>query len=463
MMRAARLFTSPSLTGRLTRRMLAIVAASFVLLLAILEVQYLMVRDTLRDRGLVAQAADIAAHVKVAPGENIVIDLPETLETAYGRPDRQYVYFILDADGRVLAASHDGNTPLARLPGAAEDPYFSRADFGGRGAYYGVTVPLANTDPSLYLQVAQGSIHSDVLADTLIEEFLERSWVFLLVLAMVIAGVTVWTVRQSLAPITRLSLFARNIGPASLDRRLPEENLPAEIMPLVQAVNTSLQRIESGYRREREFTANAAHELRTPLAVLKANIETLSSLDEVPQLLGELADLERLVTQLLQLAQADNFVLREEEDADLRIVARSVAEQLGPVALAEGKSIELTGEGQPRSVHGNGDFLALALRNLVENALAHTPQGHSVEIRLGPDAAVAVIDSGSGVAPADAARIFERFVRVVPGAYRGAGLGLSIAQRVAALHGGGIEVGREPGRGAIFTLRLPKRSQSPSP
>lgn len=461
-MRAIRLFTSASLTARLTRRMLAIVAASFVLLLVILEVQYLMVRDTLRDRGLVAQAADIAAHVGVASDGTVALDLPDTLKTAYGRPDRQYVYFLLDGGGRVLAASHDARTPLAPLPQAGDDPYFSRADFAGRGAYYGVTVPVANTDPALYLQVAQGSIHSDVLADTLIEEFLERSWVFLLVLGIAIAGVTVWTVRQSLAPITRLSLFARSIGPASLDRRLPEGNLPSEIVPLVDAVNMSLQRIESGYRREREFTANAAHELRTPLAVLKANVETLSNLDEVPQLLGELADLERLVTQLLRLAQADNFVLRPDEEADLRSVARSVAEQMGPVALAEGKSIELTGAEQPVPVRGNADFLALALRNLVENALAHTPNGEVIEIRVGADGGIGVIDNGPGVAPGEAARIFERFVRVRPDAYRGAGLGLSIAQRVAALHGGGIEVGREPDRGAVFTLRLPKRSH-PAP
>ncbi|MEQ8326408.1 MAG: ATP-binding protein [Parvibaculum sp.] len=455
MKRFLRRLSAPSLTVRLTRRMLAIVAASFLLLLVILQVQYLLVRDTLRDRGLRAQAADIAAHVRAGRDDGFAVDLPETLKTAYHRPDRQYVYFLLDGEGRVLASSHGGTAPLAPVPAPGGDPFFSRTDFANRGAYYGVTVPLEGANPPLYLQVAQGSVHPDVLADTLIEEFLERSWAFLLLLAVAIASVTIWTVRQSLAPVTRLSVMARNIGPASLDRRLPEDNLPSEITPLVHAVNTSLQRIESGYRREREFTANAAHELRTPLAVLKANIETLSSLDEVPQLIEELADLERLVTQLLRLAQVDNLVPRPEEEADLRAVATAVARQLGPIALAEGKSVELTGEEGPVRVRGHADFLALALRNLVENALAHTPRGSGVEIRVGADRSLAVVDDGPGVPPADAARIFERFVRVKPGAYKGAGLGLSIAQRVAAVHGGGIEVSREPGRGAVFTLRLP--------
>ncbi|MEQ8268925.1 MAG: ATP-binding protein [Parvibaculum sp.] len=462
MKRLIRSVASTSLTARLTRRMLAIVAASFVLLLVILQVQYLIERDTLRDRGLIAQAADIAAHIRVGADGALAVDLPETLAAVYGRPDRQYVYFVLDADNRVLASSQNRSEPLASVPEARDEPYFSRADFAGRGAYYGVTVPLAGVAPPLYLQVAQGSIHSDVLADTLVEEFLERSWAFLLVLAIAIALVTVWTVRQSLAPITRLSVMARGIGPQSLDRRLPEQNLPSEIRPLVRAVNEALQSIESGYRREREFTANAAHELRTPLAVLKANIETLSSMDEIPQLVEELDELERLVTQLLRLAQADSLVLRPDGVADLHAVARGVAEQLAPRALAEGKSIELTGSGEQVFVRGNGDFLALALRNLLENALVHTPPGSTVEIRLGGDASISVIDQGAGVPPGEAARIFERFVRLKPEGYRGAGLGLSIAQRVAAIHGGGIEVGREPGKGAVFTLRLPKTSQAGS-
>lgn len=455
-MKRLRDLASPSLTARLTRRVLTIVAASFFLLLAILEIQYLFERDSLRDRALAAQAADVAAHISIAADGGLRVALPEALEEGYNRPDRQYTYVILDREGRVLAGSHDIAAPLAPVPAQGEDPYFTYIDFTGRGSYYGITVPLPGTPP-LYLQVAQGSVHPDVLADSLVEEFLEQSWAFLLVLALGIVAVTIWTVRQSLAPVRRLSFQARNIGPASLDRRLPEEDIPSEIVPLVQAVNSSLQRIEAGYRREREFTANAAHELRTPLAVLKANIETISSLDEVPQLIAELGDIERLVSQLLRLAQVDNLALRPGEEADLHGVALSVAQQLGPQALAAGKSIELTGEGGSVPVRGNGDFLALALRNLVENALAHAPRGTNVEIRVGADASLAVIDSGPGVPPADAARIFERFVRIKPGAYNGVGLGLSIAQRIATVHGGDIDVGREPGRGAVFTLRLPKK------
>lgn len=452
---------SSSLAARLTRRMIVIVLIVFVFLLLILKVQYEMERDTLRDRSLLAQAADVASHVTVTD-DGVSLSLPPNLDDAYDRPDRQFIYLIVDEAGRVLASSHGQQALLAPLPEAGSDPYFSLPDLAGRGAYYGVTAPLGKGEtPPLYVQVAQGSLHEDVLADSLVEEFLEQSWHFLLLLGAGIISVTVWTVRQSLAPVTVLSHLARRIGPANLDRRLPEDGLPLEVLPLVQAVNRSLDRIEEGYRRERDFTANAAHELRTPLAVLKANIETMSGLDEVPQLLEELGGLERLVTQLLRLSQVDNLALRPDETANLRDVARSVAEQLAPVALAAGKSISLSGDG-PVSVHGNADFLGLALRNLAENALAHTPRGEAVEIRVGPGPAITVIDRGPGLQPGEEARIFERFFRGRADAYAGAGLGLSIARRIAVIHGGSIEAGQEGGKGAAFTLRLPELTQPPS-
>lgn len=446
-----------SLSARLTRRMLAIVALGFVLMLVILSVQYALERDSLRDRTLLAQAADIARYVSPGPDGTPLISLPAPLAEAYGRPDRQYVFVLLDGEGAVVEASHDLTAPLAPLPAPEADPYFAYTDLAGRGTYFGVTAPVPGVSPPHFLQVAQGSIHPDVLADSVVAEFLEQSWAFLLVLAILIVAVTVWTVRQSLSPLTRLSALARAIGPGSLDRRLPEGDLPAELRPLVAAVNAALTRIEQGYAREREFTANAAHELRTPLAVLKAHVETLSGLDEVPQLVDELNDMERLVTQLLWLAHADALVLRPDERADLRQVAIGVAGLLAPKAVKAGKSIEVTGSEAPLAVHGNSDFLSLALRNLVENALVHTPEGGVVELRLGPEACITVIDDGPGVAPGDEARIFERFVRARPHAYDGAGLGLSIAARIAAIHGGRIAVAREPGRGAAFSLILPFR------
>lgn len=460
MKRILRALASDSLEARLIRRMTVIVMLVFVFFLLILNVQYEAERDSLRDRSLRAQAADLAFHVRV-DGDGVALSLPPNLENAYDRPDRQFIYVIADGSGRILASSHGQDALLAPLPEPDDNIYFSFPDLAGRGAYYGITVPLAKGEkPPLYLQVAQGSLHEDVLADSLVEEFLERSWPFLLLAAAAILLVTVWTVRQALSPLKALSRRARRIGPANLETRLPEQGLPDEVRPLVHAVNRSLARIEEGYRRERDFTANAAHELRTPLAVLKAHIETMSGLEDVPQLLEEMDNVERLVTQLLRLSQADNLVLRPDERADLASVARGVAEQLAPVALAQGKGISLA-EGGPLQVHGNGDFLALALRNLVENALAHTPRGETVEIRTGPGASISVIDRGPGVPPEDVERIFERFVRARPEVYAGAGLGLSIARRIAAIHGGAIEVGQAEGGGAVFTLRVAELPHPP--
>ena len=177
MMSRWRFIFSSSLTARLTRRILAIVIASFVLLLVILKVDYAMERDSLRDRALVAQASDVAAYVTAGEDGAPAVELPAALADAYNRPDRQYAYFLLDDAGHVLASSHGFEGALAPLPADRRETYFSRADVAGRGTYYGVTVPLASSHPPLYLQVAQGSIHPDVLADSFIAEFLEQSWV----------------------------------------------------------------------------------------------------------------------------------------------------------------------------------------------------------------------------------------------------------------------------------------------
>ncbi|PKQ07190.1 MAG: hypothetical protein CVT72_04090 [Alphaproteobacteria bacterium HGW-Alphaproteobacteria-11] len=449
---------SASLTARLTRRMLAILIAGFALLLVILTVQYETERDLLRDRSLRAQAGDLAAHiVPQADGVPAVV-LPETLAAPYARADRAFVWLLLDAEGRVVASSHGQAEPLAPLPAAGGDPYFRRPDLDGYGDHIGATVTLEGFSPPFFLQVAQGEAHRDVLQDSIIEEFLERSWMWLLFVFAAATGVTLWTVRQSLSSLTRVSTQARAIGPGSLDRRLPKAGLPEEVRPLVDAVNGALDRIESGYAREREFTANAAHELRTPLAVLRVHVETLTDMDEVPEIIEELGGIERLVSQLLWLARADALELHSDEAADLCAVARGVTEQLAPPAARMGKSLALTGaEESSPPVRGNADFLALALRNLVENALAHTPRGGTVEVRFAGPGRIDVIDDGPGVRSGDEARIFERFVRARPQAYEGAGLGLSIAARIAEVHGGRIGVAREPGGGASFSLILPLR------
>jgi len=271
-----------------------------------------------------------------------------------------------------------------------------------------------------------------------------------LLAALVIGALTL---RDGLKPLQRLARAAAEITPAVSERRLPLEGLPREVEPLVQAINAALDRLDAGFRAQRDFTADAAHQLRTPLAILAAHLDTLDDRSIAASLRDDVARMSRLVDQLLQVAELEALTLAPEERTDLSALAAEVAGALAPLALARRRDIAVSGAAAPVTIHGNHDTLHQALRNLVENALQHTREGSTVEIAVeARPPALSVSDHGPGIAPADRARLFQRFWRADRASGRGAGLGLAIVQRIAAVHGARIDVTEAPGGGARFTI-----------
>jgi signal transduction histidine kinase len=235
---------------------------------------------------------------------------------------------------------------------------------------------------------------------------------------------------------------------------LPQDGVPREIMPLVRAMNSALDRLDRGFLRQREFTANAAHQLRTPLAVLQANIDTLPDESVAARLQKDLDWMTRIVSQLLVSARIEAATIALDEQVDLHAVALDAADSLALLAIAAGKSIEVDEQARPVVVRGNAWMLLNALNNLIENALAQTPRGAAVRLRVSEEPAIEVIDVGPGVPHDMREKIFERFWRGDQNK-PGAGLGLSIVRRIMRLLGGSVSVGDAPGGGAIFTLHLP--------
>jgi signal transduction histidine kinase len=236
--------------------------------------------------------------------------------------------------------------------------------------------------------------------------------------------------------------------------------MPREVLPLVRAVNQALDRLEAGYEAQRGFIADAAHELRTPLAVLDAHLALIGT--PGAPIREDVAGMVRLVDQLLDLARLDALRIAPDDMVDLARLAVEVSAHLAPLALGQGRLIEVVGDDRPLPVRGAHDPLFRALRNLVENAVCHAPAGSTVSVELAVSATgepvLRVIDRGPGIPPDLRAHVFERFWqggRDRADGSKGAGLGLSIVARTMAAHGGSVSVEDTPGGGASFTLHFP--------
>jgi len=445
-----------SLQARLALRLAALYVAATAIAVAVLIYQAYETADTLNDRELSLRAADLARYVAVDSTGAVRLELPAELTARYQAADNTDIFAVRRAADAVVAASPPNfGEVAAKWPVGTDDPsYFRLKDFGGEGReYYGLTVVQSSAAGPLSVSVARAA-DADVLVHSLLREFvLDLGWIIpLLVIATLVVGAV--AIRSAFKPVAEVSQMAAAIGPGATSIRLPETNLPSEITPLVSAVNRALDRLEQGFHLQRRFTANAAHELRTPLAIVTAALDVVEGNGEITKIKTDVARMNRLVDQLLRVARLDAVALDVSDAVDLDDVASEIVAAMAPWSLARKKSIALHANTEPVVVKGNRYAIGDALRNLVENAVAHAPPSSEVTVSTSANGTVSVADRGPGIAAEQRKHIFERFWRGTGKEGSGAGLGLAIVIEIMKAHQGSISIDDNPGGGIIFTLRF---------
>ncbi|WP_377154665.1 ATP-binding protein [Roseateles sp. UC29_93] len=368
-------------------------------------------------------------------------------------------YRLLDASGRVVLAS---STPeafwIASGPGARQLKQGSFAfEYAGQ-PMRGATEVVVRHGRSWYLQLAGSARLFELFHLDFALPFMGIGMLLFGSTLLLVFGVCAYVMlRRVLQPLHEVSSSAAAISPRSVHGRLQVDRVPTEIVPLVESFNRALERLERGYRVQQEFLGTAAHELKTPLALIRAQVELMATGQGPHMLLQDVEHMTRQVQQLLLLAEASetqNYVFAP---TDVGGAAREAVDYLTRMSTARGVVLDVVvgaadrpeDSGQPGRLHEpdkldksqapvmwDADRAALftLLKNLLENAIQHAPAGSLVSVEIEADR-LSVRDRGPGVTPLQLSRMFARFWR---GAHRrdhGAGLGLAICQEIAEAHG----------------------------
>jgi len=442
----------PSLAAQL---LLAAIGGLLVVMLlagAVLATVVLLVPSDATRHGLDDTAEHIEQGLRFdAQGRLVQVQLSDKHQAMVDGLPKDFSYRVLDAQGRVLLASEDGPAAqvLAAQPVVTDGQLTSVA--AGKVTLQILSQPFRRAGRDYVIQVARSERLETVLRRVGGGIFVKGGIVAAVLAVGVFTGVVLLTLRRLLEPVRAASLAAARIGPHNLKARLDGARLPCELSPLIEAFNQALARLETGYRVQQEFLAAAAHELKTPLALIRAEVELDEEGGERRELLlKDLDFMARQVHQLLHLAEvseAQNYIF---ETTDVGSTVADAAGQLERLAGRHAVALQVERPAAAVRMQADAGALFILVKNLAENAILHSPPGAVVTLAVDAQG-LRVRDQGPGIAAADLPRLFERFWRGNGSAHQGAGLGLSICREIARAHGWTLAAANAQG-GAEFSL-----------
>jgi signal transduction histidine kinase len=409
--------------------------------------------NNIHDKAMQEQAVAVGDYVTAQPNGSLELNLPLDLLGLYSQAYGRYSYAVIDSQGSVLFSSLKDKAALFSTGARTGDVEFLQQRRGD-ATVSGASIKKTVGAQTVWIQAGEDLANRDVLIDDIVADFYKNvGWITLpILLVLLIADIAIF--RRALRPLRQASEIASHIGPTRTGLRLPTEEIPREVRPLVLAVNQALDRLEEGFRIQRDFTADAAHELRTPLSILRTRLDVLEDKQMGQALRQDVDGMAHIISQLLDIAELDALVVDPLEKADLQAVTAEVAEFVAPLALAQGKDVALLGTTGSVWVKGNSEMLSRAIRNLAENAINHTARGTTVEFLVEENGTVSVLDQGPGIAEDERNLIFQRFWRRDRRKAGSTGLGLSIVQRITELHSATITLENRRPAGARFSLKF---------
>ena len=381
---------------------------------------------------------------------------------------------VLNRDGKVTdhipdAEGHEVPVIKPALERAASEwkPQFDEVSLSATEHVRIITWPAQDEDGEMFFVVMGQSLRDVQRA--------QKQLILLLAIANPVALLLaslggLWLASRALSPVDRLTRAAERIGRGNLSERVEEHGSQDEIGRLAATFNRMISRLEQAFERERRFTADASHELKTPLAVLRGDIEVALRRERTPEeyqrvlqsSLEEIARLTKLTEDLLTLARSDaGESVLELEQVQLDRLASEARAYIAPLADSAGVALIYEAPESPVGVEGDEKRLKQLLVNLLDNAIKYTPAGGIARLSLaveGSSAVIEVSDTGRGIPASALPHVFERFYRQTDprdSRVTGFGLGLAISKWIVDAHGGSIEVDSEEGRGSRVTVRLP--------
>ena len=439
-----------SLGGRLLATFVVASLLSIALVAIGLQTLFNGHRSTVLSMSLGQQVDWIESHLAF-DGTGAPVALREPPDTAwvYTAATRDWKYRVVDLRGAVLLSSDAGAPPFAPTP-AGFDAATERFDVVVDGLPLHVVSKALSHEGHRYIVQAAISDRAAVLfSGAIVGPILKNALVIAAVSLLLFALGVQAMLSHLLLPLRRASEAASRIAPRNLETRLSEALMPRELRPLIRAFNEALDRLQQGYRVQQEFLASAAHELKTPLALIRGQVELSESADR-ELLLADIDRMARQVHQLLHLAEVSEAGNFQMADLEMGAVAGEAATFLQRLAQRANVHLDLrVADGLPPCRADRGAVFVL-LKNLIENAIQHSPAGAvvTVDVRAG---GVSVRDEGEGIPPEHLNELFKRFWRGDARRDSGAGLGLAICHEIALAHGWSL-VARNGAVGAEFLV-----------